>query len=106
MKKIYLKIKYGKEKSAKGYILDISRQGAGIACAKKIRQNTAIELMPKKDIFLPMRGKIVSIFYREKKNYCYRLGVRFISLQKQNKAKLENFIQKIEKRRAGRLTVL
>jgi len=88
---------------ARGYILDISKSGIALACAKKAPRNAIIELRPAKDVFLPMKGRIVSSVSRHRKTFGYRLGIKFISPAKKERTRLTRFVAALEKRYAVRL---
>ena len=92
MKKIYLDIKYGSNKHTKGHILDISKNGIGIASCMNFRKNIAIKIIIKKETPLSLKGKVISCVDREKGDYNYRLGVKFVSLDKIKKLELDKFI--------------
>ena len=108
MERIYLHIKYGnkKAKSMKGYILDIGKHGMGVACTKAIKKNTLIKIKTEKNILLPVECKVASHQARDKKPYAFRLGLRFVSLEREARQKLEKFINKLEKRKAARLRLM
>lgn len=105
MEKLYLEIKYGKDNTAKGYILDLSRGGMAIACSRIINNNTIVEIKIKKNNLAPLRGKIISVVCRQSKTYGYKLGIKFISVIKK-KGKLEEFIRGAENREKVRLNLL
>lgn len=105
MEKLYLEIKYGKDNAAKGYILDLSRGGAAIACSRIIDNNAIVEIRIKKRNFAILRGKIISVAGRQSKTYGYRLGIKFISVIKKNE-KLAEFINGAENRKRARLNLL
>ena len=94
MKKIYLDIKYG-NKHTKGYILDISKIGIAIASRTKLRKNMAIQIFVKRRTSLSFKGRIISCVNRKKKNYNYRLGIKFISLGRIEKGRLDKFLHNL-----------
>ena len=93
MKRIYLDIKYG-NKLTKGYILDISKNGMGIASRTKLRKNIAIQIFIK-DTSLSLKGKIISCVNRKRKGYNYRLGIKFISLDRIKKGQLDKLLHNL-----------
>ena len=105
MKKTYLEVKYGKDNSVKGYTLDLSCGGIGIACPVRIKNNTIVQIKFKQNNFSPLKGKVVSVVGRPSKTYGYRLGVMFISAVKK-KEKMAEFIKGAEDRKKIRLNLL
>ncbi|MDD5565488.1 MAG: PilZ domain-containing protein [Candidatus Omnitrophica bacterium] len=103
MNKYYVTIIHNNGITGRGYILDISKSGVAVACAKRVCKNTVIELHPAKDIFLPIKGRVVSSVSRHRKTFGHRLGIKFISPGKKEKAKLSRFVAALEKRYAVRL---
>lgn len=91
MRKIFVLIKYSKDKSVKGYILDISKSGIGLAVSKRIRKNILVEIIPK-TVLPVLKGKIVFIAVRKKETCRYRLGVKFVSLDNDKKQSINKFI--------------
>ncbi|MFC1674555.1 PilZ domain-containing protein [Candidatus Omnitrophota bacterium] len=102
----YLDLKYGRDKRATGYILDISRGGMSIACSHKVGKDTKIEIITHKKILLPMKGRVVAASPRHRKTYKFRLGVGFTSLTGKQKQGLEKFMSRIERRHAVRLVLI
>jgi len=106
MEKFYLEIKYGKDNTAKGYILDLSRGGMAMACPRIINHNTIVEIKIRKNNLAPLKGKIVSVVSRQSKTYGYRLGIKFIPVIRK-KEKLAEFIRgEAENRKKVRLNLL
>ncbi|MEW6075018.1 MAG: PilZ domain-containing protein [Candidatus Omnitrophota bacterium] len=103
MKKYYVTISRNNGIAERGYILDISKSGIAVACAKKVPKGVILELRPAKDIFLPIRGRVVSSVSRRRKTFGHRLGIKFISPGKKEKATLARFVAALEKRYAVRL---
>jgi len=106
MKKVYLTIRYGKDKKAKGYILDISKGGIGVASSERIVKNSLIEIISKQHPIFYIKGRVVSVSERLKRNYRYRLGVKFVSMSKIKMHKIIQFILGIEKRERPRMILL
>ena len=106
MKKIFLDIRHGKGKNAKGYVLDISKTGIGIVCDKKVSKKSIVGISSKVHTFPFLKGKVAYITLRQVKPYRFKLGIKFIPLKKRDREKLENFVFKLEKRRAVRLSVM
>lgn len=106
MRKIYLVIRYGKGKQVKGYILDIGMGGMSVASSKRIAKNTIIEIITKNNILPSLKGRNISIVDMKKKAYRYRLGVRFISQEKEKKESIHRFIHRMEHRKAVRLILI
>ena len=102
MKKIYLDIRCANKKNTKGYILDISYNGIGIASSAKIRKNTEIEVVINEDKPLAIKGVVVSGVTRNRKTYRYRLGVRIKSVGKAGRASLDKLFLKQNERKAPR----
>lgn len=103
MDKNYLTIQSGKGKKTKGYLLDLSRTGAGIASCEKITKNTLVVITTGKAVLPPIKGRVVSITDRHRKDYPCRLGVRFVLMSETAQQKITHFILKVEKRRKPRL---
>jgi c-di-GMP-binding flagellar brake protein YcgR len=106
MKKLYLTISYGKYKKTRGYILDISKGGIGVASSEKIAKNTLVEIITIQKPFSCIKGRIVSVSNRQRENYRYRLGVKFVLMNKIKIQKIVRFILGIEKRERSRLILL
>lgn len=105
MAKLYLEIKYGKDNTAKGYVLDLSRGGMAIACSRIINNKTIVDIKIKKNHLAPLRGRIISVVARQSKTYGYRLGIKFIPLVR-NREDLVELISKAENRKKVRLNLL
>lgn len=104
MRKIYVDIGYNKGR-IKGYVLDLSIGGMNVASPKRLNKNSVIDILVKNNILPQMKGKIVSAgYFRQRKSYKYRLGIKFISMQRE--AALVRFMQKIEYRKAVRLNFI
>jgi c-di-GMP-binding flagellar brake protein YcgR len=106
MDKTYLTIQSEKGKKAKGYLLDLSRTGAGIASCERIIKNTLVEITPRKSVLPLIKGRVITIVDRHRKDYPYRLGVRFVLMSETAQQKITHFILKAEKRRKPRLKLL
>jgi len=106
MKKIYLTIRYAKSKKTKGYILDISKGGIGIASSERIAKNMLVEIITMQKPFYYMKGRVASVSDRHRDNYRYRLGVKFVLMDKIKIDKILRFILSIEKRKRLRLILL
>lgn len=105
--KIYLNLRYAKKESTKGYILDIGTTGVAIAASVRIRKNTAVDMMfsPKGSPLL--RGKVVNTHKRNRRTYSYRLGIKFVSLNRQRKDFLNRLMsQYLHKRRVPRFNLM
>jgi c-di-GMP-binding flagellar brake protein YcgR len=105
MEKINLKIKYGDGKVAKGYILDLSKSGMGIASCVKISKDALVEIISRRPLSLSLKAKVVSISERNQKPYNYRIGAEFVSPGEKGKKNLTNFMLKRERRQLGRLAL-
>ncbi|MBP7089159.1 MAG: PilZ domain-containing protein [Candidatus Omnitrophica bacterium] len=101
MKKYYLNIKSNK-KTIKGYILDISYNGLGIACKSRVRKNTAIEIFINEIKPIVLKGNVVSCSIKEGKIYCYRLGVKMKHSEEIIKASLDKLFLMHNKRKFPR----
>lgn len=106
MKKIYLVIEYARSKRIRGYILDISRSGMSIACERRVNKNVTLKITTEKDILSPLLGKVVCVISRKRKTYTYRIGIKFISLKREQRQRLEKFLNKINSRKAARLSFI
>jgi len=106
MVKIYVRIAYAKSKKAGGYILDISRGGMCIASISKVPKNSRIIIMSKSDILCALKGKVVHVEKINNKKYGYKLGIKLLLLNKDNRRYLEQFISAhiLEKRKVPRLS--
>jgi len=102
MEKIYLNLKYDNNKSTKGYVLDISYNGIGIASRAKIKKNSKIEIIINEPKKLTLEGVIVSSLTRKRKVYRYRLGIKLKSAGKTKKNGLAKIFLNKNKRRAPR----
>ncbi len=98
MKKIYLLIKYEKNKQLKAYILDLSRSGMGLAAISKLKEGLAIDILPENKSLPKLQAKIIYTSKLPRKRYNYRMGVKFINLDKKQQGNLDKFIKKIERR--------
>jgi c-di-GMP-binding flagellar brake protein YcgR len=105
-KKIYLTIRYGKDKKAKGYVLDISKGGIGIASSERVAKNAPVEIIIRKKPSFCIKGRVISVNGRQKKDYGYRLGIKFVLMSKIRIQKIVRFILGIEKRKRSRLILL
>jgi len=92
MKKIYVDIKCAAEGNIKGYILDVSRVGFGLAVTRKLSIDTEIKVVPRTDNPLTLRGKVVYILKRPGSAYRYRVGVEFGALKEKQSDFLNEFI--------------
>jgi len=99
MKKIYLIIKYAKNKKVKAYILDLSRSGIGFAAIHKMKKGTNIEITPKIKLLPELHAEIIYASKIPRKNYNYRTGARFINLDEKQYRFLDKFIKKIIKKK-------
>jgi c-di-GMP-binding flagellar brake protein YcgR len=106
MKKVYLTIRYGKDKKTKGYILDVSKGGIGIASSEKIAKNTPVEIITMQKPSSRIKGRVVSISDRHRNNYSHRQGIKFVLMNKIEIRKIVRFIFSIEKRKRSRLILL
>lgn len=105
MRKVWVSVKCGTGKAGRGYLLDISKGGAAVAVSRRIRKDTAVELILKKESlsiksgdisgrdkrkvllikdilknkksFL-LGGIVVSALKRAKKVYNYKVCVKFV----------------------------
>lgn len=102
-KKIYIDITYRNNRKIKGYILDISETGIGIASPVSIRKNTLIYLTPRLRGFVNLSGKVMHVVRVERKSYNYKIGVKFTSLNILQKSSLNEFISRVNKRKFFRL---
>lgn len=104
--KIYIDIGYGQGSYCKGYILDISKSGAGIACNRSIPKGQKVDLMPAEGYILPMKAEIVFSNKRSESAYPFIIGVKFNKLGKEQRIKLEKFIDGLEQRKIKRLSLI
>lgn len=105
--RIYVNLKYAKKESGKGYILDISTTGVGIAFSSMIKKNTIVDMLFNETDFLALRGRVVYVGKRGSKIYNYKLGIRFVALNAQQKDFLKKFLsQYLHKRKAHRLNLM
>ncbi|MFH1191728.1 MAG: PilZ domain-containing protein, partial [Candidatus Omnitrophota bacterium] len=86
MKKIYLQIEYVKNKKLKGYILDLSRSGMGIAAARKLKKGLNIIITPNIKLLPKLQAEIIYTTKLPRKNYNCRTGVKFIQLDKKQQS--------------------
>ena len=101
MKKIYLYMKYSKHKEIRGYILDISNNGMGMALASpvEIKKRTSINVLFKKAAkAVSLRAKVMNVSKLDRRNYNYRLGVRLILSKAQR-----NFLNKLVVETLGKI---
>ncbi|RJP29486.1 MAG: PilZ domain-containing protein [Candidatus Omnitrophota bacterium] len=103
--KIYVDIGYGQGSYCKGYILDISKAGAGIACSCSIPKGEKVDLLPAEGYILPMKAEVVFSDKRSGSPYPFIIGVKFNKLDKEQKNKLEKFIDGLEQRKIKRLSL-
>lgn len=102
MKKVYyLYIKHNK-KIAKGYILDISYSGLGIACKSRVQKNTEIEILIDEIKPIILKGVVVSSGIKKGKIYRYRLGIKIKSSEKIIKTSLNKLFLRQNKRKFPR----
>jgi len=106
MEKIYLSIKFGDNQTAKGYVLDVSKSGMGIASDKMIKENEVVEIILKGSLPISLKAQVLSVSVRDIKPYSYRLGVKFTVFTEDSKKKLTDFIINRERRRSGRFVLL
>lgn len=101
-------IVYARTKKSEGYVLDISRSGMCIASALAIPSNSRIVIVPKSDILCALKGKVMHVRKTKRRKYSYKLGVKFIFLNKAHKEYLETFISEHvpERRRIPRLSFI
>jgi len=97
MKKIYLMVKYAKNKKVKAYILDLSRSGIGFAAISKMKKGIDIDIIPKIKLLPELQAEVVYASKIPRKNYNYRTGARFINLNHKQAIYLERFINKVRK---------
>ncbi len=97
MKKIYLIIKYAKNKKVKAYILDLSRSGIGFAAISKVKKGTDVNITTKIKLLPELQAEIVYASKITRKNYNYRTGARFINLNHKQSRYLDKFINKVTK---------
>jgi c-di-GMP-binding flagellar brake protein YcgR len=103
MKKIFLSLKSEQGKIIRGYLLDLSLSGMGVASAKEINAGSRIAISPRGMALPPLAGRVVASRKRKKQRYSHRLGVRFEPLQGSAQRELEGFMARRERRSAGRL---
>jgi len=97
MKKIFLQIKFAKNKQCMAYILDLSRSGMGMAAVSRLDQGLDIVIIPKTKLLPRLQAKVVYRFKLPRKTYTYRTGVRFINLNQKQQSCLDKFINKQQK---------
>ncbi len=97
MKKIYLIVKYAKNKKVKAYILDLSRSGIGFAAISKVKKGTDVNITPKVKLLPELQAEIVYASKIPRKNYNYRTGAKFINLNHKQSLYLDRFINKVRK---------
>ena len=105
MEKIKIKVKYADNKITDGYVLDVSKNGMGIATLVGIDKNTEIEIIAEEPLAISLKGKVATIAERKDTLYLHRLGVKFISCDEASKQALIDFIVKRERRNLGRLVL-
>jgi len=105
MRKIYLEIKCDGNVISKGYILDLSAEGVGIRCKKEICKGAVVEVVTENGILPRMKAEVVTLIVTERKDYIYRLGLKFISQSKETRKCLEAFIRSKEKREDRRVSL-
>ncbi|MFH0917801.1 MAG: PilZ domain-containing protein [Candidatus Omnitrophota bacterium] len=98
MKKIYLQIKFAKNKQVKAYILDLSRSGMGMAAVSRLGRGLNIEIAPKIKLLPRLQAKVIYAFKLPRKEYNYRAGVKFINLNQKQLCCLDKFIDKVARR--------
>jgi c-di-GMP-binding flagellar brake protein YcgR len=102
MEKIYLDISYGEGKQGRGYIADISSSGIGLASTEEIAMDTAIKMVTMNGELIPLKGKVVHAYDKNRESYRYGLGVRFDAMDEAEKLNLNNFMQKRNTRNVPR----
>jgi len=101
-KKIYLDIVY-QGKKIKGYILDISKTGIGIASSGSMKKGALLKVTSKSAGLVNLKGKVANITEMKRKSYIYKIGVKFLSLTGVQKNALNKFISGLDKRKFFRL---
>jgi len=102
MKKIYLIVKYEKNKKVKAYILDLSRSGIGFAAINKMKKGTDVEIVPKINLLPELQAEIVYASKLPRKSYNYRTGAKFINLNQKQSRYLDRFINRVSKNKRRR----
>lgn len=104
MTKIYIEINYARNKKTEGCISDINRKGLSFVSPVRMRKNTFINIIPKADDLVNLKGRIAYTSKIERKNYKYKSGVEFVSLDGRQKISLDKFISKLDRRKSIRLS--
>jgi len=102
MEKIYVDMKYGNGKSSRGYLLDISRSGAGVASLAKVSEDTVVEMTAKEGELAALKGRVVRVNEKKRVPYRYDLGVKFNSLDESVKKSINELLDRKERRNAPR----
>lgn len=93
MAKIYLNIVSLRTRKIRGYILDISHKGTGIAASSNLRKNTLVKITPRSRCLPAIDARVVYCFKRKLKNeYRYKIGAIFTSLNRKQESTLGKFV--------------
>jgi len=103
MQKINVNIEYAKGRKSKGYVLDVSRSGIGIACSTRIRKNTFVRIAGRPRLLVALEGRVAHCGTIKRTAYGYQIGVVFEPLNSKQKASLDKFFSVLEKRSHCRL---
>ena len=95
-------MKYGNGESSRGYLLDISKSGAGIASLAKVSENTVVEMTAKEGELAALKGRVVRVDENKRVPYRYNLGVQFSFSDETGKKSIGELLDRKERRNAPR----
>lgn len=102
MERIYLGIRSNNKKHIRGYILDISYNGIGIASTSRIRNGSDVEVVIDRAEPVILKGTVVSVLTRKRKTYRYRLGVKLKASSNIKQSSLGKLFLNKNKRKSAR----